>query len=184
MIEIIISILLFICLYRYLRWVVCRLHMYTCLRRTAKKISAHFTTRNPMWLFAKNGDGKISFMIEDDDTVYYIHLCGSVRLRCSYIFSSETKWIRRQYGLLGRGQSYSDKIIPVKRVVLPEDVVTIKKEHVIYLFAPVPIGCGIALQGREGILPCGPKQDMPGGILHNTKSFCAQLCDKCNKEVC
>ena len=187
MITIILSILPILlcwCIYRYIRWIILRFHMYACLRRTASNISARFTVKNALWLFARNGDGNISFIIETDSTVYYIHVCGALRLRCSYIFVNESSWILRQYGILGRGQIYSDKMISVRPTVLPEDLITIKQEQIIYLFSPAPLGCGTAIQGLNSVLPCSPGQNIPGGILHNTKSFCSQLLYNLKNEAC
>lgn len=170
-------------IYRYGRWFFYRIHLYRCLRTTAKRLSFHFVVKDPLWFFARNGDGKVSFLVESDSTLYFIHLCGALSTRCSYIFRDETCWICRQYGFLGRGMFYTDKVIDVQKVKLPEDEITIKREQVVYLFAPVPVGCGLSLSSREGSLPCAPGQEIPGGILHNTESFCTQLKKDLEKNI-
>lgn len=168
------SVLLIACLIRYGRWFLARIYTYLQLRNITKKANLKFTVHGSDWLFARNGDGKVSYTIETPDTVYFIHLCGSIPLRCSYIFKDETHWILRKYALLGRGQDYTESAISVQPIRIPEEVVTIAAEQIVYLFAPVPLGSGIVMpDGR--VLPVGPGQEIPGGVLHNVDSFCASI---------
>ncbi len=168
------SAILIACLIRYGRWFLARLNTYLCLRLIVRKSNLKFTCYGASWLFAKNGDGKVSYTIETPDTVYYIHLCGSMPIRCSYIFKDETHWILRKYALLGRGHDYTEQEISVRSVRIPEEIVTIAREQVVYLFAPTPLGCGVMMPGGR-VVPVGPGQEIPGGILHNIDSFCASI---------
>lgn len=168
------GVILTICALRYGRWCFARLYVYVCLRKLVRKANLKFTSHGALWLFAGNGDGKISFTIETPDTVYYIHLCGSLRIRCSYIFKDETRWVVRQYALFGRGQDYTEREISVQKIQLPGDIVTIAREQTVYLFAPTPLGCGLMMPNGVSV-PIGPGQDVPGGILHNVDSFCTSV---------
>ena len=76
--------------------------------------------------------------------------------------------------MLGRGQDYTEREIPIQTVRVPEDVVTIAREQIVYLFTPTPLGCGVMMPGGR-VVPVGPGETIPGGILHNIDSFCASV---------
>ena len=161
------------------KWVLARLLVALRLRRVCRKTGAKLTKVDSL-LFTGNSDGKISYIVEIDDQVLLIQLCGAFMSRCSYIFKEETLWYRRHAGLLsnfmfGRCLSYNDKILhpmaPVLRKVYDMEG---KIGTVVFLFAPQPVGYALYTNSRSNSL-IEPEETIPGGVLHSRKSLVSAI---------
>ena len=157
-------------LYRLSKWTFSRIYTFFFINKLAKKRSLSFVIYDRWWFFNINGDGKVSFIVETENDVYYIHLCGDFIGRNSYIFSNETHWIRRHYTLIGKGAWYTDKHMDVKEVYIPLERITFKRETIVYLFSPKAVGYGRIVSSNY-VAPFFYEDEIPNGILHCGKSF-------------